>query len=49
MTAWLLPLLAHESVWDEIALVAVPLLGLWLLLAMANRRAKRIAGNQSED
>lgn len=42
-------LLAHQGGWDEIALVAVPLLGLWLLLAMANRRAKRLARDQTED
>ena len=34
--------LAHEGGWDEIALVAGPLLLLWLLLVLANRRAKRM-------
>lgn len=32
---------AHQGGWDEIALVAGPLLALWLLLVLANRRAKR--------
>jgi len=33
--------LALWAGWSEIALVAGPLVGLWLLLVMANRRAKR--------
>lgn len=42
MFPWDLGVLAHEGGWDEIALVAGPLLLLWLLLVLANRRAKRI-------
>ena len=34
--------LAHQGGWDEILLVAGPLIVLWLLLVMANRRAKRL-------
>lgn len=49
MTAWPVLLIAHQGGWDEIGLVVVPLLGLWLLLVMANRRAKRVTGNQTED
>ena len=39
--------LAHEGGWDEIALVAGPLLLLWLLLVLANRRAKRKPDGQT--
>lgn len=35
--------LAHQGGWDEILLVAGPLVLLWLLLVMANRRAKRLS------
>ena len=34
-------ILAHQGGWDEIALVAGPLLMLLLLLVIANQRAKR--------
>lgn len=37
---------AHQGGWDEIVLVAGPLLALWLLLVLANRRAKR---NRADD
>jgi hypothetical protein len=33
--------LAHQGGWDEIALVGGPLIILWGLLVMANRRARR--------
>lgn len=33
---------AHEGGWDEILLVAGPLVLLFLLLVIANRRAKRL-------
>lgn len=34
--------LAHQGGWDEIFLVVGPLLILWALLVLANRRAKRM-------
>ncbi len=34
---------AHQGGWDEILLVVGPLLILWGLLLLANRRAKRLA------
>lgn len=41
--------LAHQGGWDEIALVAGPLVLLWLLLVMANRRAKRMGTDDETD
>ncbi len=41
MTAALSTLLAHQGGWDEILMVAVPVLVFGLLLAAANRRAQR--------
>ncbi|MEM7288476.1 MAG: hypothetical protein AAF480_19190 [Actinomycetota bacterium] len=41
--------LAHQGGWDEILLVAGPLVLLWLLLVMANRRAKRLADEKPID
>lgn len=41
--------LAHQGGWDEIVLVAGPLVLLWLLLVMANRRAKRLSNEDSTD
>ncbi len=40
-------ILAHQGGWDEILLVAGPLVVLWLLLVMANRRARRL--NEADD
>ena len=42
--AWLL---AHQGGWDEILMVVAPLLLLWLLLSVANRRAKNAANERS--
>lgn len=39
---------AHQGGWDEIVLVAGPLLLLWVLLVVANRRAKRNAADELE-
>lgn len=33
--------LAHQGGWDEILMVVAPLLLLWGLLSLANRRARR--------
>ena len=41
--------LAHQGGWDEILLVAGPLVLLWLLLVMANRRAKRLNSEDNSD
>ena len=41
--------LAHQGGWDEILLVAGPLVLLWLLLVMANRRAKRLHSEDNTD
>lgn len=41
--------LAHQGGWDEILLVAGPLVLLWLLLVMANRRAKRLSSEDSAE
>ena len=35
-------ILAHQGGWDEILMVAGPVLLLWLILRMANRRAHRM-------
>lgn len=35
-------LLAHQGGWDEIGLVAIPLIIVAALLILANRRAKRV-------
>ena len=40
---WTDTVLAQKGGWDEIALVVGPLLLLWLLLVVANRRAKRMS------
>ena len=39
--------LAHQGGWDEILLVAGPLVLLWLLLVLANRRAKRLGNDDA--
>lgn len=36
-------LLAHQGGWDEILMVAGPVLLMWLILRMANKRAHRMA------
>ena len=41
--------LAHQGGWDEILLVAGPLVVLWLLLVLANRRAKRLGNDNAAD
>ena len=38
---------AHEGGWDEVLLVAGPLILLFLLLVVANRRAKRLKETDS--
>jgi hypothetical protein len=40
--------LGHQGGWDEIFLVAGPLIVLWLLLVFANRRAKRIRESDAD-
>ena len=42
-------MLAHQGGWDEILLVAGPLVLLWLLLVMANRRAKRLSNEDGPE
>jgi len=44
-----LHLLAHQGGWDEILLVVGPILVLGGLLRIANRRADRIAAEESGD
>lgn len=39
-------MLAHQGGWDEMLLVAVPILVMVLLLRMANRRASRDGRNE---
>ncbi len=39
---------AHEGGWDEILLVVGPLVVLWLVLVLAGRRARRLAGDEQE-
>jgi hypothetical protein len=41
--------LAHQGGWDEIALVAGPIIVLGGILWLANRRADRIAGERDGD
>lgn len=41
-------LLAHQGGWDEIVLVAGPLVILWGLLVLANRRAKCLNKQKTE-
>lgn len=41
--------LAHQGGWDELLLVAVPLVLLALLLGVASIRAKRIATGPADD
>ncbi len=41
-------LLAHQGGWDEIALVAGPIVILGALLWLANRRADRIAAERED-
>ena len=41
--------LAHQGGWDEILLVAGPLLLLWGLLLLANRRARQRAETDGRD
>ena len=40
MTAWLL---AHQGGWDEVAIVVVPLIVMFGVLVVANRKAKELA------
>jgi len=45
-------ILAHQGGWDEILMVLGPLLGLFVLLLLANKRARRLeaarnAGDQT--
>lgn len=42
-------LLAHEGGWDEILLVAGPIVVLGALLWLANRRADRMAAERGDD
>jgi hypothetical protein len=42
-------LLAHQGGWDEILLVAGPIIVLGGLLKVANRRADRLAAEEGED
>jgi hypothetical protein len=41
--------LAHQGGWDELLLVAIPLVLLALLLGVASVRAKRIAAGPVDD
>lgn len=43
-----LEVLGHQGGWDEIVLVAGPLVLLWLLLVFANRRAKRLRDSNGD-
>jgi len=45
----LFPILGHQGGWDEILLVAVPLLGLAMLLLIANRRVDAKLRNKSDE
>lgn len=42
-TALVALILAHQGGWDEILMVAGPVLLMWLVLRAANRRAHRLA------
>lgn len=48
VSEWPVRVVAHQGGWDEIVLVAGPLLLLWVLLVVANRRAKRNAADELE-
>jgi hypothetical protein len=41
-------LLAHQGGWDEILLVAAPIVALAGLLWLANRRADKLAAEESD-
>jgi hypothetical protein len=41
--------LAHQGGWDELLLVAIPLVLLALLLGVASVRAKRLAAGPADD
>lgn len=43
------PLLAHQGGWDELALFVVPAIMAFLAIRWAERRAKRRAGEGSND
>lgn len=43
------PLLAHQGGWDEIGMVAVPLLVVGALLVLANRRAKEQLAHRGDE
>jgi len=45
----LLSLMAHQGGWDEIALVAVPVLVIALLLVVADKRSKAQAAEKAQD
>ncbi|MEC8985953.1 MAG: hypothetical protein VX763_04995 [Actinomycetota bacterium] len=36
-----LPILGHQGGWDEILMVLAPIAIIWVILATANKRAKR--------
>lgn len=42
------PMLAHQGGWDEILLVAGPIVVIVGLLALANKRAKRLQDQRQE-
>ncbi len=42
MDPFAVSIIAHEGGWDEVLLVAGPLAALFLLLVLANRRAKQL-------
>lgn len=42
-------ILAHQGGWDEILMVAGPVLLLWLILRMANKRAHRMLDATTAD
>ena len=45
-----MPVLAHQSGWDELLMVAVPLILVVVLLLVANRRAaQELAGSELDD
>ena len=45
----MIAILAHEGGWDEVLLVAAPLLGVVALLGLAKRRADKLHADRSRD